>query len=689
MNNFTLLSPSALLLLILLIPIRFSLRAATRSRLQIQAQLGGPAPQTCSHWRTLLALILLICGLARPGYNPSPRGVSQGGRDLVFALDVSRSMLARDAKPSRLEKAKADIKSCLAQNPATRVGLVVFAGSATVKAPLTMDHDFIRLAVESVGPSSVPQGSTFLQAAFEKIGDRLLDDKRQGYQDVILLTDGEDQGSQVATAAALLAERGVRLLVLGYGDTSIGARIPLPQEDGSLAYVTEEGQDVWTRLNESGLSATAAAFQDGLYVPATRSHIDLATVYRDWTSQAPLQPVTIASDLVYHELYPYLLGLAALLLLPLSFQRRLHASALVLTGSLVCAASAPIPDWQVRFQEAAAHMEQEQFTEANEQLTQLVDAPLTATELAACLYQQALCCAHLSDATEPAIARLEWAQQGLTAAARSLLLVPRQPQTQQLLQALVTRRELAEKAYQQEQQRQQDIEEALAAIIEALRKVIPPQAALAREGQALLPRRTRGKPSQPALPVPADFSARQQTITTATIPIRDDLQAIRQKLAQALQKSQGLPPDLPVPTELDLPADLVNQGHSQQQWAIDQLTNSKPLQGAVTAQQQARKHLQAALDALEGNTSNANEGELGEDQEWDDDYDQDWDLSDSDSQGSQSAQMASGPNRTDYVNRALPNPDYSIQDLLEAERENNLKRAQKHAAQAGKTEKNW
>lgn len=690
MSEFTLLSPAALFLLLLLIPVQRYLRAAQRSRSQVQEKLGGAAaPSPHRLWPTLLALALVIIGLARPGFSPTPRGISQGGRDLIFALDVSRSMLARDAKPSRLEKAKADIRACLARNPAARVALIVFAGSATVKAPLSVDHDFMHLAVEHVGPSSVAQGSTFLQAVFEKVGDRLLVDDRRGYQDIILLTDGEDQGSQVDAAAAALAEKGVRLLVLGYGDTTIGARIPLVQQDGSLKYVTEKGQDVWTRLQESGLQTTASDFADGRYLRATRNDMDLAATYREWIAEAPLQPITVAGDLVYRELYPYLLGLAALLLLPLSLPRGLRKPALVLAASILCAAEEPASDWELRFGEAIKHLNDEQFMEAHELLDQLAAAQLANLQLAACLYHQALCCAQLCDASGAALEQLQWSQQGLDAISRVLLLLPRQPAAQQLLEGLVLRCDRARKAYEEEQERQHQINKALAAIIEALRIVVEQQSALAHEGNTLLPQRNRNrKPVTPPPPIPADFPARQQATTTLTQPIRDNLSSLRDELAEALRSSQNLPKDLSVPTELDEPAKLVESGHQQQRSADENLPQPAALHTAVAAQQKAREHLQAALDALEGNSSMSDESE-GEGDEWDEEDYEDWEMSDSDSSSSQSAAMTGGASRTDYVNRDLPTPDYSVQDLLDAERENSQERAKKHAAQSGNVEKNW
>ena len=330
-------------------------------------------------------------------------------------------MLAEDAKPSRLEKAKADIKNCIANNPGVRVGLVVFAGSANVKVPLTMDHEFFRLAVDEVSPGTVAQGSTFLQAAFEKIVDRLLDEERLGYQDLMLLTDGEDQGSNEEQVVASLQDTHLRLMVLGYGDSTIGARIPVSSENGETTYMVHEGYDVWTRLEEPRLKAIASAGEDGKYVRATRSDFLLSNLYREWAAEAPLQPLSVDGDLIYKELYPICFGLAVLLLLPLPRKLSPGVASLLLSLFFIFPAMGQErSDWDVRFAEVAGHMGKSEWPEAMELISELAGQANDTESAAQCSTYQALCAAHMSDGGGAAAERLSWAEQGIAYALESL-----------------------------------------------------------------------------------------------------------------------------------------------------------------------------------------------------------------------------------------------------------------------------
>ena len=194
MSDFTFQWPFALALLLLILPLAALLGYARKQRLAVIQAFGGTLP-THRRLRDILRVVAfacLVCALARPGYAPQIESTSRTGRDVVFALDVSRSMLAQDVPPSRLEVAKQGIREALDQFSNQRVGLIVYGGSASILCPLTSDYAFARYMLDQAHPRSVDFGGTTLQAAIEKAVDQVFIDGRENVQDLIILTDGED-----------------------------------------------------------------------------------------------------------------------------------------------------------------------------------------------------------------------------------------------------------------------------------------------------------------------------------------------------------------------------------------------------------------------------------------------------------------------------------------------------------------
>jgi Ca-activated chloride channel family protein len=152
---------------------------------------------------------LLAFTLTQPQWGVESRTVEQRGRDLVFVIDVSRSMLARDLAPNRLERAKVWMKDLVNTLEGDRAGIVAFAGAPVVRSPLTMDRDFLSLAIDELSPDVAPRGGTLIGDAIRKAvsqvfaldpeQDRL--DERAPFRDIILITDGEDQDSFPVEAA--------------------------------------------------------------------------------------------------------------------------------------------------------------------------------------------------------------------------------------------------------------------------------------------------------------------------------------------------------------------------------------------------------------------------------------------------------------------------------------------------------
>jgi len=226
----------------------------------------------------IVALAFLIVALARPAWNPKPRTVQRKGRDIVFVLDVSRSMIAEDLVPSRLGKAKYSIMDMIDSLEGDRVALVVYAGSAVLKCPLTLDYGFFKLMLEDVDTYSVTRGGTMIGDAIRKALDEAFDDQEKKYKDMILITDGEDHDSYPEEAAQAAVEAGIRIMSIGFGSET-GSEITLvdPRTGARSILTDKNGQVVRSRLDGELLRDLALA-TEGVYVPAGTSALDLDSI---------------------------------------------------------------------------------------------------------------------------------------------------------------------------------------------------------------------------------------------------------------------------------------------------------------------------------------------------------------------------------------------------------------------------
>lgn len=295
------------------------LHAAVKRRKAIRA--FGAVTATISRKREAVggcaAIALLVVALARPAWDLQQQPLQETGRDVIFLLDVSRSMLAEDLHPNRLENAKTAILDCLEGLSGDRVGLVLFAGSAEIRCPLTVDYDYFRMALRDAAPESVAVGGTMLANALEKTLDKLADPAKPGLQDLILITDGEDmvEGADEVEAAEKLAEAGVRLIAIGLGDRARGSRIALETEEGAHSFMKHGNTEVWTKLHSETLRRMASAAPDGVYFEVAAGPFDLARIYRQVMEHAERTATNQQVVERYEEKFPLFLGGAAAILL--------------------------------------------------------------------------------------------------------------------------------------------------------------------------------------------------------------------------------------------------------------------------------------------------------------------------------------------------------------------------------------
>jgi Ca-activated chloride channel family protein len=239
-------------------------------------------------WLRVLAVLgyaLLVVALAGPQFGDKTVLLPRKGLDVLFALDVSRSMRARDVQPDRLERAKAEISAALDRLGDNRMGLVAFAGTAFVQCPLTTDKEAVRLFLQGLRPEVVPQGGTALAAGMETGLNQFLAEEeadastKKSGRVLVVITDGEDHEGGIDDVAASLKKAGVTVVFIGVGST-IGEPIPIVDEHGAvIGYLKDrDGSTVMTRMSpevlEQVATTTGGTFIDG----TTRPDLGMAEV---------------------------------------------------------------------------------------------------------------------------------------------------------------------------------------------------------------------------------------------------------------------------------------------------------------------------------------------------------------------------------------------------------------------------
>lgn len=209
--------------------------------------------------------------------NPRKAGISgkenKKGIDLVIALDVSKSMLATDIAPNRLERAKQFINKLMNVMPDDRIALVVFAGKAYLQMPLTVDHGAAQLYISSAGPGMVPQQGTVISDALDR-STAAFNSTDKKFKSIVLISDGEDHDDNAIATARKLSERGVMINTVGIGSPE-GTTIIDPATGTEKK--DEAGNTVISKLNEDGLKKIARA-TNGIYVRLQNSDEAVTTV---------------------------------------------------------------------------------------------------------------------------------------------------------------------------------------------------------------------------------------------------------------------------------------------------------------------------------------------------------------------------------------------------------------------------
>ena len=259
-----------------------------------------------------MGISLVVVAVARPQFGYVWQEVKSKGIDVVFAIDTSKSMLAQDIRPNRLERAKLAVLDFIDKMGTDRIGLVAFSGSAFLQCPLTLDYNAFRQSLEILSPGIIPIGGTDIASAITVAENAF--NKENNFKILILITDGEDLESNGIDVAARAAKRGVRVFTLGVGSKE-GEIIPFTNKQGQQDFVRDEnGNVVRTRLDEDTLRKISQA-SNGFYSPLGPLGEGLETVYSLGLEEIPRQELNSRMNKQAIERYQWVLAAGILLLI--------------------------------------------------------------------------------------------------------------------------------------------------------------------------------------------------------------------------------------------------------------------------------------------------------------------------------------------------------------------------------------
>jgi len=259
----------------------------------------------------LSAIFLLFAALARPQYGFTWIEVKRKGIDILFALDTSKSMLAEDTRPNRLQRTKLGIMDFVDRLQGDRVGLMPFAGSGYLMCPLTLDYDAFSQSLASIDTEIIPLGGTNISAAIVEAEQVLQNDAN--HKILVLLTDGENLEGDAMEAAKRAKEKGMTIYTVGVG-TPGGELIPL-SDRGAAGFVRDErGSYVTSKLDDKTLTAIAEA-TGGLYVPLGDGGEGLESIYQQKLQLVPREELAERRRKVPIEHFGWPLSAAIVILL--------------------------------------------------------------------------------------------------------------------------------------------------------------------------------------------------------------------------------------------------------------------------------------------------------------------------------------------------------------------------------------
>lgn len=211
-----------------------------------------------------LAFICLILALVNPKIGTKLETIKRQGVDVVFAIDVSKSMLAEDIAPNRLDKAKQLVTQIINNLASDRIGIIAYAGTAIPQLPITTDYAAGKMFLQNLNTDMLSSQGTAINEAIN-LARTYYDDEGQTNRVLIIISDGEDHGNNATEAASLAKSEGIKIFTIGVGKKK-GGPIPIKQNGVVLNYKKDkDGETVITHLDEETLKRIASQ-AGGIYI---------------------------------------------------------------------------------------------------------------------------------------------------------------------------------------------------------------------------------------------------------------------------------------------------------------------------------------------------------------------------------------------------------------------------------------
>ena len=691
MRGFIFQFPELLSLLPLVMLLGWLLARARKLRRAVVDALGGghPTNRTQRDALRLAAVVLGVLTLARPGYSPRLEPTTRTGRDVVFALDVSQSMLAEDVSPSRLDVAKQGVRDALKAMGNERAGLVVYAGSASVLCPLTYDYDFVRYMLDQAQPRTVDFGGTTLQAAVEKAVDQVFVDGREGMQDLVVLTDGGDNGSKLEQMVKLLDEKQVDVLLVGIGDSETGSPIPILDDEGNPKLLESEGSTVMTKLEDEALRDFTDKSTRVHYVAAGAQAFDLGVIYQTFSKDLRHDSaVTEAGLRVYQEAAVFFL-IPALILLVLAEcwgarGLRLSGGVVVFFMCVLAAMESKAAGLQTEFGEAVGMMAKGDYQEASMRFSEICENASASeagpADLGALQFNRGLCLLKLAEsqagnsATEALATALD-AQRAFLAARRS---APDLKRAGQRLESTATVLASLRKQVAEQEAAQREVQKELQKLLDRLQALLKSQQALRSE----ILSKESARDEAPLSPEAGEkLSRKEDTLKVESKSVQSEMKILDENMHKTIP---GVPPIESILTE---PIKLMTDVRDAQDDMATELKVRDAWPTALAHGRQAEKTLEQIIEILSNN--NADPGESDEEG---DEIPEDGDFAPTDDSQPSTAdsKAAEGDLAAGAEMQALPVPNYSAEDVLKEEQGSLQFRQQKRGgANASKVKKDY
>lgn len=313
---------------------RVGRRDAGRLKAFVSARLVWRLTRSVSPLRTwvkraaMIGAAMCVCvALARPQGGYTTEIAHHRGRDILVAIDTSRSMLTPDVKPNRLTRAKLATLDLLGQLDGDAIGLVAFAGDAFLQCPITTDYDAFRDSVDALDTNTIPRGGTDIALAIH-VAEATFATRPGSDKILILMTDGEDLGDQGVMAARGAARQGIRIFTVGVG-TATGDLIPIPSGNGDTQFLTDpSGHYVKSQLDAATLTQIAQV-TGGMYAPLGEQGQGLMAIYSRGLASFARHELATDQIRVYDEWYqwPLFVGIVLLAAESLLLTRRKRSRA--------------------------------------------------------------------------------------------------------------------------------------------------------------------------------------------------------------------------------------------------------------------------------------------------------------------------------------------------------------------------